>query len=546
MTKLGTTSSNRYFLSWFTQRFVNYMPEVSFARRSPSSIAKQIFNPISINMEKTAQELIEERDNVHPSVANIFLLDHLYRVNLYPNINFQYTTNSDNTNEYISPTVYATINNIEYEISQAENNDIESLAYTSIPSRIEDAETSYLYEDIIPNTIASDLINTTPGNMSLEGHLYITISNNTNWEYRIGNNIYYSKIYIRGITRKGTILTEVIPLRYNGTFKTINQWKSIDEVFVSYIDEEAILSISIFPWYSDGLLDKRNLVISEDGYEKWRFLNMRTHNWGQTFISEAYTTSDFDIIRKGIDSKDIEHEIELLDSNNNNITFDAFTMKPYTDLLFGISGSKFYVYNTKLPYPDITNSIDVNPDVKMDLLAEKWIFARDEYATIKTRILDFQEIPTRYQWHLLTPSNNEYNLNEDGTLSPFDSTAWIINPTSDKGEWLDKQIEFILSEKGTYIVSIDCEYINEDLNEATVITTKYLFYVPSITPEIELDIPETIPFVEDMSFDSDGNLWLLSNSSIYKLNVFYDYFIADYEKNILWFKEQYQSVRIVV
>ena len=49
----------------------------------------------------------------------------------------------------------------------------------------------------------------------------ITIRNNTSWEYRALDRIYYPKCYITGTTRKGTTVTEAIPLRYNGTFKTI-------------------------------------------------------------------------------------------------------------------------------------------------------------------------------------------------------------------------------------------------------------------------------------------------------------------------------------
>ena len=75
---------------------------------------------------------------------------------------------------------------------------------------------------------------------------------------------------------------------------------------------------------------------------------------------------------------------------------------------------------------------------------------------------------------------------------------------------------------------------------------KSIFYSPSIIPEIELEIPENLINIEDMSFDSDGNLWLQSENNIMLLNIFYDYFLADYSRNILWLKENYSSVRIEV
>lgn len=546
MIKLGTWPSDKYFLSWVTQRLVNRAPEISHARQSISSIAQQIVNPIGQDIERMTQQIIEERNNIMPSVANIDLLDHLYKVDLKPSASFSSSTSSDGSTIYNAPSVYATLENTEYELTQASKNNLETLSYNAIPSRVENGLIGYAYTPIIPSTLVSDLASETPADLPIPNHLYVTLSDNTNWEIRSGTMIYFPKIFIKGITRKGTNTTEAIPLRYNGTFKTINQWKSVEEVFVSYLDSEASISIDIFPWLGDGLLDTRNLSIDSAGQEKWRFINMKIHSWGHTFISEAYTTSDFDIIRKGIDAKDIEHEIELLDSTETNVTFDAFAMKPHTDYLYAISNDKFYIYNTKLAYPDVTKMAGESPDVKMDLYAEKWIFARNEEASIRTRILSFENVPVKNRWKLLTPSGQEYYIGLDGSFWPITTDAWIENKTWDEDIWLEQNIYLSLTERGTYIISIECMYVDDDTEIATTLETKYLFYVPSAIPELTLDMPASITNITDMSFDSDGKLWVESDNEILLLNVYYDYFIADYTRDVIYLSEQYASVRVEV
>ena len=546
MAKLGSWPSERYSISWITQRLANRAPQESYARKAPASVAKQIFNPIAGEIQTTTQQLLEERDNILVSVANIDLLNHLYEVDLSPSISYQVVQNSDGTETYEAPTVYATINGEEHEITQAYRNNIETLHYNAIPSRVEDGEISHVYEPIIEEVTVEELVNTVPNNPVIPSHLYVTISGNTNWDSRTNQNIYFCKVYIKGITRKRTKVTEAIPIRYNGTFKSINQWREVEEVFVSYLDSDALISIDVFPWLGDGLLDTRNLVISPDGEEKWRFININTHDFGNTFISEAFTTGDFDVIRAGVEAKDIEYEIELLDSTENNITFDAFTMKPNTDYMFGISGSNFYVFNTNVPYPEVKRMTGESPDVKMDFTADKWVFARGEEASLRTRILDFSKVPYRYRYKLEAPDLQEYHIEEDGSLVPTTVEAWNENTGWEEDDWKEKELRLTLTERGTYIISIECNYYDTNTGEDSFLITKYLLYVPYITPEVTLEMPDTITNIDDLSFDSDGKLWVKSNDEILLLDVFYDYFIADYDRNFLYLKEAYQSVRIEI
>ena len=543
--KLGVWPQDRYYLSWITQRMANRAPEQSHARKAPSSVFKQLANPLAQSIEEATINLIKNRDNGFISTSDVFLIDHLYRIDLAPAISYSYSTDSENNITYNIPKVYATIANTEYELTQVYENSINNL-YNAIPSRIEDGEVSYLYEPVIDSVQISDLVNVTPTNPIIPGHLYITITDNQNWESRIGDKIYYSKVYIKGLTRKSTILTETVPIRWNGTFKTINQWQEIEDIFVSYLDSDAYISIDVLPWFSDGILDTQNLNIDIYGEEKFKFSNIKEQSFGSTFISESYLTSDFDNIRAGADTKDIQYEIELLDSNGLNINLNAFTIKPYTNYLFAVDDTKFYIYNTKLEYPNVKILKDESPDVYMDLYTDKWILSRAEQASVKTRLLNFNNIPIKTRWSIELEDGTRYSLDEAGNITTYTENSWIDNLEYDSLGWLEKQIEFDISDRGTIIVALDCLYVDEQSNLNSILTTKQLFFVPYITPENEITIPGTITNIEDLSFDSDGKLWAQSGSYIKLLDVFYDYFLADYNRNILWLRENYTSVRIDV
>jgi len=243
MSTLGTWPQDIYYLSWMTQRLANRAPEWTKARMWSWSTLQQMLNPIGADLERVHKQLVEERNNIFLSSTDINLIDRLYSVELGVGMEFTNNGEHDGIPVFEQPTVYADISDVEYQLTIAANNDIESLSYTTIPSRLTDGSESYEYVEVIPRTDIQDLSSTTPNDIVINGHLYITIRDNSTWELRARNNIYYSKVYIRGITRKGTEVEEAVPIRFNGTFKTINQWQSVTQVFVSYMDDTAQITV---------------------------------------------------------------------------------------------------------------------------------------------------------------------------------------------------------------------------------------------------------------------------------------------------------------
>lgn len=549
MVKLGSWPQERYPISWMTQRLANRAPENSLVRRMPWSNFQQILNPVGQELERVNKQLTEEANNIFSSAANINVLDSLSYLELSVGMSFKKEEFQDGTFQYIPPRVYATIDNIEHEITQAQENDIETLVYKAVPSRIKDGETHYLYEEVVPRMYVSDLTDFTPQSIILEGHLHISIFNNSTWQYRTKDTVYFPKAYITGRTRKGTDITEAVPLGYDGTFKTVNQWKSVSEIFVSYLDSDAEIAIECLPFAQESFLDKQNLTVRANGTENFRFLKIGQRSFGSTLISEAHTAIDLETIQLGFDAKDTEYEIELLDSENNNISANAISIKDNFKYIYVLDDDNLYVYNPEMPFPDTSFLENESTNTRMDLDAEKWVLATNESTSINTDTMDITSAPYAVRWSLLDSSGNLYYLGLDGSKWPTTVDAWIENSSWEQGYWEEQHLNISFDAPGTYVISIECFYIDEIAGNRTkeILTTRQLMYVPSIKPEATFELPDDLKNSQDLLFDSDGKLWLKdSENNIKLLNIYFDYFIADYDRKRVWTHEDYSELRIVI
>lgn len=543
---LGSYPSHRYSRSWMTQRLLNRAPEWADVRKFPNSLGFQMMNPIGLELQNTFQQLNRERNNSFVSTADIKMLDLLYEASLGVGMSFAYTENKNGERIYVPPTVYATINNTEYEITQAQENDLETLAYDILPSRIDNPEISYVYQEIIPETTVGNLGSVTPNAISIPGHVYVTLKNNLNWKKEFNNRVFYSKILITGTTRKGTVLTETIPLGYNGTFKSLNEWQEITSVFVAYLSSSATITVETFPFGRESYLDTFNIFVPSLEAEKFQFLKLQDKSWGSSFLVESFVLDKINLVRdSNIDDKDPSYEIELLSEGEENVDILDFVQLPNSRFIYAIDNQSFYVYDVSLPYPYTKNLTGISSDYKIEIYSDQWILSRGDSAQIRTRNLGEFEVPIKYRWHVLDPDGLEYYMGSDGSLWPTTTNAWIDNTAWEENLWHEQNINFEITKSGEWIVSLESAYSNPQTAELTILTSKFLFFAPVITPEVEFLLPVELSNSTNIGLDSDGNVWLLRYDGVHKLDVFFDYYIVDYEENKIYLKEEYSSVRIV-
>jgi len=541
---LGIYPTRRYPRSWITQRVLNRAPEWSHIRKSPVSVGQQLLNPVALYIQETIQQLTRERFNMFASTADMNELSVLYKLDIPDEMEFTSEDDSSGVATYTPPTVYATISGTEYQITQAEKNDIETLAYDNIVSRISDGETSYAYSEVVPRTQVANLSAVVPGNILIDGHLYITLEDNETWEMRSSDRIYYPKFYIAGTTRKGTEVTEAVPLRYNGTFKTVNEWQTVSSVMVSYVDVEAYVTLEIFPWGRNGTLDNQNILVPAAGGERPLYLDLNTRSFGSTLVGEGYTVSDFDIVRSGLEERESAYEIELLDESDNNVDLTGFVLKPNSRFMYAIDDNNFYVYDTSLEFPNTQKLEDESPETKIDLWSSKWIYTRGETAVLRTRNNAVLDPPSRIRWHISDPDDLEYYISASGVLLSTTTDAWIDNTRWSDGIFVDRQIPITFMKNGIYVVTLESQYWDSELSVSATYKTKYLFFLPSISPEAQYSLPFALVESEEIGIDSDYRVWLKKYGSVHLLEIFHDYFIVDYQNKKIWCKEQYPTIRV--
>jgi hypothetical protein len=544
MTKLGSYSSAKNYKAWMAQRILNAAPEWTKARSFPVSIAHQLINPLGCEIQETVQQLLKERNNMFLSLADMNQLDSISRVNLPDSMSFAYSSLIDSQKDYVPPRVFTTLDNIEYEISQAENNNLETLT-NALPSRISISDDSFVYQPVLEETTIANLSSAIINDPSIPGNLYITIKGNTNWQVETFDKVFYCKVYITGALRKGIKHTEAVAIRYNSTFKTNYEWAEIEEIFVSYMSEDATISIDCFPTYANGLLDYRNLFVSSSGYEKTQYLKIEEKTFGTVFLAESYAANEMDMVRAGSEEKDTNYSLELLNSSNNNVSLSSFIIWPNTDLMYGIDDTKLYIYDTKLQMIDGRNLED-SPESKFDLYVDKYFCNRDDTITINTRNLATTEPPFATRWTLIDPDGIEFYIDLSGTLWPTSTNLWIENLEYSNVKWREQQIQFSPNKTGLHIFIFEAKYVNEETLESVILNSKTFIYVPAINPEVEFDLPVSLQNADSIVLDSDSKVWILKNDTLYKLDIFFDYFLADYESNVIWLRENYDSIRVVL
>ena len=71
-----------------------------------------------------------------------------------------------------------------------------------------------------------------------------------------------------------------------------------------------------------------------------------------------------------------------------------------------------------------------------------------------------------------------------------------------------------------------------------------MLYVPAITPEVQLALPNELKNCTNLFFDTDKNLWFYNGTSLLKAKDYHDYFAVDFQYKKIWLVEQYPTIRV--
>ena len=543
----GTLPSRRYNRAWTTQRILNRAPERTRARISPVSVAQQLVNPLAAEIQETILALAHERTNANLATCDLTLPDHAWKIELPPRFEWESGEDQDRYPSFEEPGVWGEIHGENIQLTLAEDNNIQTLFYESLPTRIEYGERQTLWNEVIPTTQVSEFAAIVPESLPIDGPLYITLNNNTVWEEEFKGVLYRSKIHLKGTGVLDEKIEEVVPLRMNATTKTRCYWKTLDEVIVSHLSDTATISIASLPFAEEEVLNSRDIAIDSNGIEQYQFYELGVHHWGSTLVGKRFLVSTMDQVRMGLSQKMVNLEMELLDDENSEIIANAFVFQPWTNYVYVVDNFNLYVYDYSVPFPDVEKMRNDTGDNRLSITFpdNRWMYIRGEAVEIHTRTLDLASVPVCTRWAISYPDGVRYRMGIDGSLWSDAIDGWVFNDDWADGKWKEQKIIFDqLTQNGTYTLELEAKYQEED-GTYTYRTSKTIVFVPAIVPEIQLPLPPELCKPRKIGIDEEGQLWFYNGTSILLGKLFYDYFMVDYEKKTIWLREQYPLVRVV-
>jgi len=550
-----TAENTPYKRSWVCQRILNNLPSSENARRLPFSIAQQLLNPIAFSVQNTYQQLAQSILNAKTSSFNMNLPSDIWSLDISDSFEFQESSLATEDTTYSAPDVTGYIDSTAISLTAATDNDIESFTGNTIPTRIEDSGVSKSYSPVLDFTTADSLSSASLSDIVVYGHLYITVKDNTTWRHEFQEYVYYPKVRITGETRKRTEVTEEVPIQQNGTFKTVNQWRSVSKIEHYYLDDSASICVESFPFNAEYLVDENNLYVLSQDTELFQYFDISENEEAFYFDLDCYvdTIDDLNMAQALGNHKDNIFSLSL-DNISPWSSLPYLVMSSFPNLAYIINNSGMSVYDIRLPLPDNSLVSEDDPESNIDIYSDKWVVKYGENAKFTTRLLDHTNPPFRYRMKLTVPDGFGgfvyYWIGLDGSKHSLGSTnGWIQNERWDISEWEDKHFSFLVEDHGENVLTFECLFSDESTGQTYTRKSQFMFYCPKIAAETSLNFPDTFSWgyePEGAAKDSDGNIWLLSDSGtvIRKIILRYDYFVIDYERKRVWVREEYDKMKV--
>lgn len=532
--------------SWVTQRMANRLPLWADARLDKYSFFQQYMNPYGSALENVYKQLTIGSKNQYAATSNLDEIDVVYKVHLPRNFNFS-VDDRDPANPITNPPIVTAklgINTISIPI--APNNDVETFWYDAFPTRTAREGTSVEVDtSILAPTAFKDLASATFNTFSIQGRICVTLAGATEF-INLKRQLQRGFVKIEGVTRKGQQESERINFITNTTILSTKEWRRLTKVSVHGIFPlTATIKIEILPFNISEEIDPFNLYIDEVN-ESVLFTEVDCQDYIGTFLKhKIFAATNLALLQQGFTGFDSREEAELLNTVGQPIVCSDFALQPFQDKVFVLTNDKIYIYYNFIPYPDMKNLRGQTEDNLMVAETNKRGYLRGQMVKINTdRRFPVKRV-LRNRWTLTKPSGSKVRLGLDGSEWPLGSSGWILNPFSDTFNFKKQKINYTPTEIGTYVLELETRY-----HDGRCDIDKHIFNVNAINASAAIVLPTEMKGADGIAFDSDQNLWLkkinpsTGIATAYKMNLFTDNMLVDFQRKIVYFHEIYDKVII--
>jgi hypothetical protein len=528
-----------------TQKIVNAFPPWSNIRVDEQSLGFQFANVVGGFLDDLRKQNVDIGSNYYLPTSIVSDIDVYYRAQL-PRT-FEFTVDDDDSELlFTAPTVSGFVDDVAYAVSLTEDNNVENFWYTAIPDRIGAGSTaSGAYLVASGYAFQSPLSPLIAGEFDVPNHLWVTISGGTSYIGFENNMARRGLVHITGTTRAGDNTTEELIFLHDDILRTVREFKEVEQVDVFGIDDsqEAFVSVAAANFLAKDYKSAYTLDVTLDKEESPSFWGIGPGAFAGQYVLNyiKYDTGALDLRMDGFITKNTILQVELLDSNGDNIVPRDLTIEPYSDRIWIVDTDTLYVYSADLPYPATTSLVNKNYDASAVIEPSNYY------------IVASGQVQLDYVWRRPTtglvqhrvwvekPDGNKYSIESGAEITYHtDNTSWDFGePTS---RLLRPSDRFTLIQRGNYIYNLETNY-----TDGTTSIDQRIVSVVYKEPEAQYSLTPIVGSntITGVDFDSECKLWVLDTNGLrYEVNRHYDIMLADITKKILYFREPYDQVRV--
>ena len=541
-----------------TQGLVNTYPLWSRARTDEQSAAFQMLNSVGAHLDELREQITRADDNLYLTTSVVSDPDVYYRFRLPRSYSF--SVDEDPTEFlFAAPTVSGLVDTTYYGVTLAPDNNIDGFWYEAVPTRVS-LGTTYA-GSVNDHLVASGLVMTSPlrplipsGVILVPNHLHVTVSGATSCIDYVDGLASLGTVQIHGTTRAGLDVVEDLIFLHDDTLTTIHDYSEVSGVYIYGIKnaDEARVSVASVRVGSRAMGEEMrqptafDLAYTLDGTDMplfWTIDAGPSGVQGQHCLElHKYDTDDAELRLDGWAQRSEMMRFELLDTNGRQINPTDLAVQRRTRNIWVTDSGTLYLYDAEVPYPDMSSLLGKDYDAPATIQPESYYVVSGENLD-----LDFVwNRPTvgmvRHRTWVEHPNGDLFSL-EAGSEVTYHTgdSSWVF------GEPVRRMIKptesSTIHQRGNYIYSMETVY-----TDGSTYTDRRVVSVLFKQPLAEFPLADVIGVDNDIigvDVDSEGKLWVVSSDGDrYQIDLHYDIMLVDIDKKILYFREEYDEVRV--
>lgn len=532
-----------------TQSLVNTYPGWTNVRTDEQSGGYQFMNAIGRRFDDLRKQAQRIYDNLYLASSIVSDIDVFYSLKLPGSFEFEKEDGDETEFLFTPPTVSGILDGVQITVDIAADNDIESFWYNLPPDRVT-WDTVASGEHLIAEgeVVFSPYSSIHPsGELHIPNHVYVTLDGGESYlAIEDQQIIRRGLVQIEGTTREGAHVVEELNFVHDETLRTFHEFKTIDEDGIRVYGVEPSgtnLHVRSARFGEDDYAVNYQLDEVVTGQDMPLFFGLGTTASGiNTLDLIKYDIDELELRLNGFTTKQVALQQELLDVEGSGIAPVDMAVEPHSDALWAVDDHKLYRFTSDLPYPDLSQLRGKN------YKASSIIVPSSYYNVI------YDDVELSYVWQkpttgfiahrvwVVKPDGTKFSI-EDGVEVTYhiDRTSWIF------GEPRKREIRpadiYHLDQRGDYVFSLEVRYTDEttsiDKRVVSVVSKQANaeFYLPVLGVGTDLT---------GVDFDSEENLWVMDASGVkYRIDRHYDKMLVDFDRKVLYFREQYDQVRVL-